>query len=57
MQHETKWGGLKAGRVMAEAKPVFARIELVTDVDDVGVQPVKKTSKNKAKKAAKAQSA
>ncbi|XP_010669911.1 methionine--tRNA ligase, chloroplastic/mitochondrial [Beta vulgaris subsp. vulgaris] len=55
--HETKWGGLKAGRVMAEAKPVFARIELVTDVDDVGVQPVKKTSKNKAKKAAKAQSA
>lgn len=55
--NDTKWGCLKAGRVMPEAKPVFARIELITDADDVGVQPVKKPSKNKGKKAAKAQSA
>ncbi|KNA10938.1 hypothetical protein SOVF_139570 [Spinacia oleracea] len=53
--NDTKWGGLKAGRLMPEAKPVFARIELI-ESDDVGVQPVKKTSKNKGKKAAKAQS-
>uniref|UniRef100_A0A803N5T6 methionine--tRNA ligase n=1 Tax=Chenopodium quinoa TaxID=63459 RepID=A0A803N5T6_CHEQI len=55
--NDTKWGGLKAGRLLPEAKPVFARIEFITDSDDVGVQPAKKTSKNKGKKAAKAQSA
>ncbi|CAO2826134.1 unnamed protein product [Amaranthus hypochondriacus] len=51
--NDTKWGGLKAGRIMPEAKPVFARIELVSDADELEVP----TSKKKAKKTAKAQSA
>ncbi|XP_057522679.1 methionine--tRNA ligase, chloroplastic/mitochondrial [Amaranthus tricolor] len=50
---DTKWGGLKAGRIMPEAKPIFARIELVSDADKLEVP----TSKKKAKKTAKAQSA
>ncbi|ONL94540.1 Methionine--tRNA ligase chloroplastic/mitochondrial [Zea mays] len=29
---DTKWGGLKAGQVMSEPKPVFARIE--TEVEE-----------------------
>lgn len=53
LQDDTKWGGLKAGRIMPEAKPIFARIELVSDADKLEVP----TSKKKAKKTAKAQSA
>ncbi|KAL2897070.1 Methionine--tRNA ligase chloroplastic/mitochondrial [Bienertia sinuspersici] len=49
--NDTKWGGLKAGRVMPEAKPVFARIELISHADD-DLQPVKKNPKNKGKKVA-----
>lgn len=30
-QEDTKWGGLKAGQVMLEPKPVFARIETATE--------------------------
>ncbi|EEF33920.1 methionine-tRNA synthetase, putative [Ricinus communis] len=31
---ETKWGGLKGGQVMAQPKPVFARIENKTETED-----------------------
>ncbi|XP_074290005.1 methionine--tRNA ligase, chloroplastic/mitochondrial-like [Silene latifolia] len=48
---DTKWGGLKAGRIMPEPKPVFARIDLITDADGLRPEPIKKTSKNKVKKA------
>ncbi|CAL9092729.1 unnamed protein product [Musa acuminata var. zebrina] len=41
---DTKWGGLKAGQIMAEPKPVFARIENIDDGNEV-VQ-----NKNKDKK-------
>lgn len=43
---ETKWGGLKAGQVMAQPKPVFARIENSTEGEDVG-STVEKAVKNK----------
>ncbi|XP_064968049.1 methionine--tRNA ligase, chloroplastic/mitochondrial-like isoform X2 [Musa acuminata AAA Group] len=43
---DTKWGGLKAGQIMAEPKPVFARIENIDDGNEV-VQ-----NKNKDKKKA-----
>ncbi|KAK9699462.1 hypothetical protein RND81_08G175300 [Saponaria officinalis] len=54
--NDTKWGGLKAGHVMPEPKPVFARIELTVDADGLTPEPVKKTPKSKGKKA-KAQNA
>ncbi|KAL4556867.1 hypothetical protein LXL04_035033 [Taraxacum kok-saghyz] len=45
---DTKWGGLKAGQVMAPPNPIFARIEVVSD--DQGGGPVqKKASKKKEK--------
>ncbi|GAB4854829.1 Methionine--tRNA ligase, chloroplastic/mitochondrial [Ancistrocladus abbreviatus] len=34
--YDTKWGGLKAGQVMAQPKPVFARIEPKTEGEDGG---------------------
>ncbi|GJU90921.1 methionine--tRNA ligase, chloroplastic/mitochondrial [Tanacetum coccineum] len=45
---DTKWGGLKAGQVMAPPNPIFARIEVITE--DEGGPPVeKKVSKKKQK--------
>ncbi|CAL9183407.1 unnamed protein product [Musa hybrid cultivar] len=41
---DTKWGGLKAGQIMAEPKPVFARIENIEDGNEV-VQNKNKTRK------------
>lgn len=29
VKSDTRWGGLKAGQVMAEPKAVFARIEII----------------------------
>ncbi|KDP44991.1 hypothetical protein JCGZ_01491 [Jatropha curcas] len=46
---ETKWGGLKGGQVMAQPKPVFARIENKTETED-GEATSKKSVKNKEKK-------
>ncbi|OAY38655.1 methionine--tRNA ligase, chloroplastic/mitochondrial [Manihot esculenta] len=46
---ETKWGGLKGGQVMAQPKPVFARIESITETED-GETARKKLVKNKEKK-------
>ncbi|XP_022133974.1 methionine--tRNA ligase, chloroplastic/mitochondrial [Momordica charantia] len=45
--NETKWGGLKAGQVMAPPNPVFARIEQSTgsDEDEVPKKPVKSKKK------------
>ncbi|KAG8073978.1 hypothetical protein GUJ93_ZPchr0006g45851 [Zizania palustris] len=45
---DTKWGGLKAGQVMMEPKPVFARIETETEEKD---QSSPKTTKGGKKKA------
>uniref|UniRef100_A0A5B6ZEA5 methionine--tRNA ligase n=1 Tax=Davidia involucrata TaxID=16924 RepID=A0A5B6ZEA5_DAVIN len=39
---ETKWGGLKGGQVMAQPKPVFARIENQTEEDGGEVRKVSK---------------
>ncbi|XP_068654722.1 methionine--tRNA ligase, chloroplastic/mitochondrial [Aristolochia californica] len=43
----TRWGGLKAGQVMAQPKPVFERIEVKKDEEDgsVSVQKVEKEKK------------
>nr|GEV41244.1 methionine--tRNA ligase, chloroplastic/mitochondrial [Tanacetum cinerariifolium] len=37
---DAKWGGLKAGQVMAPPNPIFARIEVITE--DEGGPPVEK---------------
>ncbi|XP_077223843.1 methionine--tRNA ligase, chloroplastic/mitochondrial-like [Tasmannia lanceolata] len=44
---DVKWGGLKAGQVMAEPKPIFARIEVRNEGGDGGetVQKVVKDNK------------
>ena len=34
MQNDTKWGGIKGGQVMAQPKPLFARIEQRTESED-----------------------
>lgn len=44
----TKWGGLKGGQVMAQPKPVFARIENKTELEDEAA--TKKPVKSKQKK-------
>ncbi|KAG2730218.1 hypothetical protein I3760_01G281500 [Carya illinoinensis] len=44
----TKWGGLKGGQVMAQPKPVFARIENQMEDEDGG-EAAKKVVKNKDK--------
>lgn len=49
---DTKWGGLKAGQVMSQPQPVFARIEPKTVGEDSEAEAVKKTPKKKSKKAA-----
>lgn len=46
--NETKWGGLKSGQVMAQPRPVFARIEVHKEDEDVP-EVAKKVSKKKAK--------
>ncbi|KAK7270072.1 hypothetical protein RIF29_22963 [Crotalaria pallida] len=51
---DTKWGGLKGGQVMAQPKPIFARIENQTEVEDK-VSAVGKTVKGKGKKIKQAQ--
>ncbi|KAL0003055.1 hypothetical protein SO802_016836 [Lithocarpus litseifolius] len=43
---ETKWGGLKGGQVMAQPKPVFARVENQVEEEDAG-EATKKVVKNK----------
>lgn len=45
---ETKWGGLKGGQVMAQPKPIFARIENRVEEEDGG-EAAKKVVKNKDK--------
>ncbi|CAN8279410.1 unnamed protein product [Cochlearia groenlandica] len=50
--NDTKWGGLKSGQVMAQASPVFARIELDADkVEEEKKKPkdTKKTVKAKVR--------
>ncbi|XXG44404.1 hypothetical protein AAC387_Pa01g4220 [Persea americana] len=44
---DTKWGGLKAGQVMAEPKPIFTKIELKREGEDssVLVQKMRKNTK------------
>ncbi|CAF1851726.1 unnamed protein product, partial [Brassica napus] len=44
--NDTKWGGPKGGQVMAQASPVFARIELNAEND---VEEKVKDSKKKGK--------
>ncbi|KAL8251853.1 hypothetical protein R6Q59_035546 [Mikania micrantha] len=48
---DTKWGGLKAGQVMAPPNPIFARIETVTEAEGGPTVPAmeKKVSKKKEK--------
>lgn len=46
LQNDTKWGGLKAGQVMSEPKPVFARIETIKEAEDAEEKTQKK-AKNK----------
>ncbi|KAK4412386.1 Methionine--tRNA ligase, chloroplastic/mitochondrial [Sesamum alatum] len=43
---ETRWGGLKAGHITAQPQPVFARIELETDLNNA-TSETKKASKKK----------
>ncbi|KMZ60985.1 Methionine--tRNA ligase [Zostera marina] len=46
---DTKWGGLKAGQVMAEPKPIFARIEVDKGGDeDTNPSKVIKSKKKKS---------
>lgn len=54
MQSDTKWGGLKGGQVMAEPKPVFARIELKAETAEGSEPAAKQVVKNKGKPKAKA---
>ncbi|MQK22219.1 hypothetical protein EI013_28035 [Escherichia coli] len=51
---DTKWGGLKGGRVMDQPKPVFCRIENQTEVEGK-VTAVGKTVKSKGKMMKQAQ--
>lgn len=46
LQSDTRWGGLKGGQVMAQPKPVFARIEIHKEGEDEG-EAKKKVSKKK----------
>eukprot|EP01018_Ginkgo_biloba_P020290 Gb_24980 [translate_table: standard] len=43
---DTKWGGLKAGQVMADAQPVFRRIEVLEEGKDENVNLKKTKDKN-----------
>ncbi|KAI3965576.1 hypothetical protein MKX01_010533 [Papaver californicum] len=46
---DTRWGGLKGGQVMAQAIPIFARIEIITEEENGGETP-KKALKDKKQK-------
>ena len=46
LQSDAKWGGLKAGQVMAQPKPVFSRIENQIEDGNAG-ETVKAGSKDK----------
>lgn len=45
---DTKWGGLVGGQVMAQPKPIFAKIENKTEEEDAG-DTAKKAGKKKGK--------
>ncbi|KAG8368882.1 hypothetical protein BUALT_Bualt15G0092800 [Buddleja alternifolia] len=45
---ETRWGGLKHGQMVAEPKPIFARIELENELNNA-TEEVKKANKKKEK--------
>ncbi|KAI3897869.1 hypothetical protein MKX03_007087 [Papaver bracteatum] len=47
--NETRWGGLKGGQVMAQAIPIFARIEIIKEEENGGETP-KKALKDKKQK-------
>ncbi|KAM3345313.1 methionine-tRNA ligase, chloroplastic/mitochondrial isoform X1 [Capsicum galapagoense] len=47
---DTKWGGLKAGQVMAQATPIFARIEDGTEAETKSAATKKVSKKEKAPK-------
>ncbi|KAI3879926.1 hypothetical protein MKW98_018165 [Papaver atlanticum] len=47
--NETRWGGLKGGRVMAQAIPIFVRIEIIKEEENGGETP-KKAVKDKKQK-------
>ncbi|PKA49763.1 putative methionine--tRNA ligase [Apostasia shenzhenica] len=47
---DTEWGGLKAGSVMAEPNPVFARIELRKEGEEMEEAAGKVTTVNKRKR-------
>lgn len=49
LQGDTQWGGLKGGQVMAQPKPVFARIETQTEIEDKGTAVEKTVKKTKRK--------
>lgn len=44
---DTKWGGLKSGQVMAQPKPIFARIENPTEEQNAVEAPKKTVKKDK----------
>lgn len=50
LQGDTKWGGLKAGQVMAEPKPIFGRIENKKEEEE-GVKVPQNNPKQKKVKA------
>lgn len=52
---DTKWGGLKGGQIMAQPKPVFARIEIQMEGEDE-VELKKKASTKKKERVPQAQS-
>lgn len=47
LQSETKWGGLKGGQVMAQPKPVFARIDQIKETENGGEAAKKVVKKHK----------
>lgn len=47
---DTKWGGLKAGQVMAQPTPIFARIEDGTEAETKSAATKKESKKEKAPK-------
>ncbi|KAH1045649.1 hypothetical protein J1N35_036433 [Gossypium stocksii] len=47
---ETKWGGLKGGQVMAQPKPVFARIEQIKENENGAEAAPQKVVKKKERK-------
>lgn len=50
---DTKWGGLKKGHVTAEPKPIFAKIELLAEENNVGGEFQKANKKMERRKTQK----